>query len=184
MNKMLRLLHGDVGSGKTIVALISALHVITSGYQVAFLAPTEILAVQHYNFVKEKFKKLNINVFLLTASIDNKKQIINNIKSEKNLVIGTHALLQKNIIFKNLSYVIIDEQHRFGVNQRINIRNKGKKVDMLLMSATPIPRTMLLANLGDISVSTVKQKPFNTKINTILKSDRNIKEVISSHKRK
>jgi len=179
-NKMLRLLHGDVGSGKTIVALISALHVINSGYQVAFLAPTEILAIQHYNFVKEKFKKLNINVFLLTASIDNKKQIINNIKSEeKNLVIGTHALLQKNIIFKNLSYVIIDEQHRFGVNQRINIRNKGKKVDMLLMSATPIPRTMLLANLGDISVSTVKQKPFNTKINTILKSDRNINKVIS-----
>ena len=184
-NKMLRLLHGDVGSGKTIVALISALHVINSGYQVAFLAPTEILAIQHYNFVKEKFKKLNINVFLLTASIDNKKQIINNIKNEeKNLVIGTHAVLQKNIIFKNLSYVIIDEQHRFGVNQRINIRNKGNKVDMLLMSATPIPRTMLLANLGDISVSTVKQKPFNTKINTILKSDRNIKEVISFIKEK
>ncbi len=184
-NKMLRLLHGDVGSGKTIVALISALHVINSGYQVAFLAPTEILAIQHYNFVKKKFKQLNINVFLLTASIDNKKQIINKIKSdEKNLVIGTHALLQKNIIFKNLSYVIIDEQHRFGVNQRISIRNKGKKVDMLLMSATPIPRTMLLANLGDISVSTVKQKPFNTKINTILKSDRNIKKVISFIKEK
>ena len=182
---MLRLLHGDVGSGKTIVALISALHVINSGYQVAFLAPTEILAIQHYNFVKKKFKQLNINVFLLTASIDNKKQIINKIKSdEKNLVIGTHALLQKNIIFKNLSYVIIDEQHRFGVNQRISIRNKGKKVDMLLMSATPIPRTMLLANLGDISVSTVKQKPFNTKINTILKSDRNIKKVISFIKEK
>ena len=99
-------------------------------------------------------------------------------------MIGTHALLQKNIIFKNLSYVIIDEQHRFGVNQRISIRNKGKKVDMLLMSATPIPRTMLLANLGDISVSTVKQKPFNTKINTILKSDRNIKKVISFIKKK
>ena len=184
-NKMLRLLHGDVGSGKTIVALISALHVINSGYQVAFLAQTEISTIQHYNYVKEKFKKLNINVFLLTASIDNKKQIINNIKNEeKNLVIGTHAVLQKNIIFKNLSYVIIDEQHRFGVNQRINIRNKGNKVDMLLMSATPIPRTMLLANLGDISVSTVKQKPFNTKINTILKSDRNIKEVISFIKEK
>ena len=149
------------------------------------MAPTEILAIQHYNFVKKKFKLLNINVFLLTASIDNKKQIINKIKSdEKNLVIGTHALLQKNIIFKNLSYVIIDEQHRFGVNQRISIRNKGKKVDMLLMSATPIPRTMLLANLGDISVSTVKQKPFNTKINTILKSDRNIKKVISFIKEK
>ena len=105
---MLRLLHGDVGSGKTIVALISALHVINSGYQVAFLAPTEILAIQHYNFVKKKFKQLNINVFLLTASIDNKKQIINKIKSdEKSLVIGTHALLQNQ--------QAIDDSSRLGL---------------------------------------------------------------------
>ena len=177
--KMLRLLHGDVGSGKTIVAMVSALHVIHSGYQVALIAPTEILSTQHFNFIKDKFKKLYINVYLLTASIKNKKKILFDIKNnEKSLVIGTHALLQKNIIFNNLSYVIIDEQHRFGVKQRLNLRNKGKKVDMLLMSATPIPRTMLLTHLGDISTSTVKEKPFNTKIRTILKSEININEVI------
>ena len=178
-NKMLRLLHGDVGSGKTIVAIISALHAIQSGYQVVLIAPTEILANQHFNFIKDKFKKLHINVYLLTASIKNKNEVLHNIKNnEKNLVIGTHALLQKGVTFNNLSYVIIDEQHRFGVKQRLNLRNKGKKVDMLLMSATPIPRTMLLTNLGDISTSTVKQKPFNTKIRTILKSEKNINEVI------
>ena len=176
---MLRLLHGDVGSGKTIVAIISALHAIQSGYQVVLIAPTEILANQHFNFIKDKFKKLHINVYLLTASIKNKNEVLHNIKNnEKNLVIGTHALLQKGVTFNNLSYVIIDEQHRFGVKQRLNLRNKGKKVDMLLMSATPIPRTMLLTNLGDISTSTVKQKPFNTKIRTILKSEKNINEVI------
>lgn len=184
-NKMLRLLHGDVGSGKTIVAIISALHVIQSGYQVVLIAPTEILANQHFNFIKDKFKKLHINVYLLTASIKNKKEVLHDIKNnEKNLVIGTHALLQKNVNFNNLSYVIIDEQHRFGVKQRLSLRNKGKKVDMLLMSATPIPRTMLLTNLGDISTSTVKQKPFKTKIRTILKSEKNINEVIKFIKEK
>ncbi len=183
--KMLRLLHGDVGSGKTIVAIISALHVINSGYQVVLLAPTEILANQHFNFIKNKFNKLDINISLLTASIKNKKEVIDNIQNHENsLVIGTHALLQKNITFKNLSYVIVDEQHRFGVTQRITLRNKGKKVDMLLMSATPIPRTMMLTNLGDISISTVKQKPFNTKVTTILKSEKNMKEVINFIKEK
>ncbi len=183
--KMLRILHGDVGSGKTIVAIISALHVICSGYQVAILVPTELLANQHYDFIQERFKLLNINVCLLTSSTEYKSALHKKIENGNyNLVIGTHTLIQNNIRFKNLSYVIIDEQHRFGVEQRLKIRKKGSKVDMLLLSATPIPRTMLLVTLGDISISTIKEKPFTNKVTTILKSDKNLSEVIKYIKKK
>ncbi len=178
-NKMLRLLHGDVGSGKTVVAIISALHVIKSGYQVALMAPTELLAKQHYTSVKKIFENLSYNVALLTSSSENKGDVLKNIKTHKiNLVIGTHALIQKNVNFYNLSYVIIDEQHRFGVEQRLKIRNKGQSVDMLILSATPIPRTLMLATLGDISVSTLKQKPFNNTVKTILKSENNLNDIL------
>ncbi len=184
-SKMLRLLHGDVGSGKTVVAIMSALHVINSGYQVAILVPTEILANQHFDFVNDKLIKLKYKTCLLTASTNNKNLIKTKLANgECDLIIGTHSLLQDSIKFKNLSYVIIDEQHRFGVGQRLNIRNKGNKVDMLLLSATPIPRTMLLATLGDIKTSTIKKRPYKNKIKTILKSDKNITEVIKFIKNK
>ena len=177
--KMLRLLHGDVGSGKTVVAISSALHVINSGFQVALMVPTELLAIQHYNQVKDIFNKLKLKVYLLTSSSENKDECLKLITSGYiDLVIGTHSLIQKNVKFKKLSYVIIDEQHRFGVEQRLKLRNKGRKVDMLLLSATPIPRTMMLATLGDISVSTIKEKPFNNKVKTILKAEKNIDQII------
>ncbi len=177
--RTMRLLHGDVGSGKTVIAMISAYYVIKSGYQVALLAPTELLSKQHFYFFSKIFEKHNINCNLLLASTKNKKDIKKNLLTGKiELIIGTHALLQHTVKFKNLSFVIIDEQHRFGVDQRLKIREKGKKVDMLLLTATPIPRTMMLTILGDISVSTIKNKPFKTKTKTILKNEKNIKQVI------
>ena len=178
--RTLRLLHGDVGSGKTIVAMIVAYYVIKSGYQVALLTPTELLATQHYNFFSDLFNKEEINFDLLLASSLNKKKIKQDLfTGQIKLIIGTHALLQKDVKFKNLSLVIIDEQHRFGVEQRISIRNKGKKVDMLLLTATPIPRTMMLTILGDIAVSTIKEKPFKSNIETILKNEDNLEQVIT-----
>ena len=183
--RTLRLLHGDVGSGKTVVALMAAFYVIKSGYQVALLAPTELLAKQHYNFFSVLFKKENISSEILLASSINKKEIKDKLRNDQiDLVIGTHSLLQADVKFKNLSFVIIDEQHRFGVDQRLKITDKGKKVDTLLLTATPIPRTMMLTMLGDISVSTIKKKPFNAKINTILKNEKNLDQVLSFIKNK
>ena len=160
--KMFRLLQGDVGSGKTIVALLSAVNVINSGYQVCFMAPTEILARQHYNLAKSIFPK-NQELFLLTGATDSKdkKKIINEIKNKKNnIVFGTHALFQKKIIFKKLGYIVIDEQHKFGVKQRKKLSDKGgKNCDILLMSATPIPRTLIMSVYGDMDVSLIKKKP-------------------------
>lgn len=177
--RMMRLLHGDVGSGKTIVAFLSALFVINSGYQVAIMVPTEILAKQHFKVAQKLFDNSTFKLELLIASSKNKKEIYKNISNgSTHLIIGTQALIQEKLEFHNLSYVIIDEQHRFGVNQRLNFRDKGKNVDMLLLSATPIPRTMLLAALGDINLTTIKKKPFENKINTIIKSEDNIDEVI------
>ena len=178
--RTLRLLQGDVGSGKTVTAAISAYFVLNAGYQVAILVPTELLAKQHYEFFSRIFAKEEIHIKLLISSTLNKRNIKNELSSGKiNLIIGTHTLLQKDIKFSNLSFVIIDEQHRFGVEQRIKLRNKGKKVDMLLLTATPIPRTMMLTVLGDIAVSTIKQKPFSSKTKTILKNENNIKQVLS-----
>ncbi len=178
--RTLRLLHGDVGSGKTVIAMIAAFFVIKSGYQVALLAPTELLAKQHYKFFYELFKKENIRSEILLASSINKNQIKERLLNNKiDFLIGTHSLLQADVKFKNLSFVIIDEQHRFGVSQRLKIREKGEKVDTLLLTATPIPRTMMLTMLGDISASTIKKKPFNAKINTILKNEKNLNEVVS-----
>jgi ATP-dependent DNA helicase RecG len=161
-DKMFRLLQGDVGSGKTIVALLSAVNVINSGFQVCFMAPTEILARQHYNLAKSIFPK-NQELFLLTGATDlkDKKKIIDEIKNKKNnIVFGTHALFQKKIIFKKLGYIVIDEQHKFGVKQRKKLSDKGgKNCDILLMSATPIPRTLIMSVYGDMDVSLIKKKP-------------------------
>ena len=181
--KMFRLLQGDVGSGKTIVSLIAAANVIKSNWQVALMAPTEILAKQHYNLACKIFKSTNINIKFLSGNSDSKqkKLIQKNLINEKiNFLIGTHALFQKNIQFKNLGLVIIDEQHKFGVRQRIELSKKGgKNCDILLMSATPIPRTLILAVYGDMDVSRLVEKPMYRKdIITLSKPEEKIEEIL------
>ena len=181
--KMFRLLQGDVGSGKTIVSFIAAANVIRSNWQVALMAPTEILAKQHYKLALKIFKSSNISIEFLTGKSEpvEKKNIKDNLeKGNINFLIGTHALFQKNIAFKKLGLVIIDEQHKFGVKQRIELSNKGgKDCDILLMSATPIPRTLILAVYGDMDVSRLIEKPRNRKvIITLSKPEDKVDEVI------
>ena len=182
-NKMFRLLQGDVGSGKTIVALLSCLNVIEAGYQVAFMAPTEILASQHYNLAKRIFPK-NINIEILSNKIDTKKRkiVTENLKENKiNIIFGTHAIFQKKILFKNLGFIVIDEQHKFGVRQRKLLSDKGgKNCDILLMSATPIPRTLTMSIYGDMDVSIIREKPNHRKdILTYSKIENKIDEVLN-----
>ena len=180
--KMFRLLQGDVGSGKTVVALISSLNVISCGYQVAIMAPTEILAKQHFALTKELFEN-NINIGLLTSKTNyaERKKIIDNISNNKiNILIGTHSLFQDKIKFKKLGLIIIDEQHKFGVKQRKKLSDKGgKDCDILVMSATPIPRTMIMTIFGDMDTSIIKTKPKNRKnVITYSKLDTKINDVI------
>ena len=182
-NKMFRLLQGDVGSGKTIISLIAAANVIKSNWQVAFMAPTEILAKQHYDLATKILKNTNINIEFLTGKLDlSKKKIIQNevVNGKINFLIGTHALFQKDVNFKNLGLVIIDEQHKFGVKQRIELSKKGgKNCDILLMSATPIPRTLVLTSYGDMDVSRLIEKPLNRKdIITLSKPEEKINEIL------
>ena len=181
--KMFRLLQGDVGSGKTIVAIIAAYNVINAGFQVAIMAPTEILARQHYSSIKKNFNS-SINVEILSGQTDHRsrKKILNNLERNKiNLLIGTHAIFQKKINFKNLGLIIIDEQHKFGVNQRKKLSDKGgDDCDILLMSATPIPRTLTMTIYGDMDISLIKQKPkFRKKVTTYTKLDSKINEIIN-----
>ena len=182
-HKMFRLLQGDVGCGKTIVALIACLNVIQSNYQVAFMAPTEILAKQHYELAKKIFDK-NINISLLTSKTENnlRKKIFYGLNNNKiNILIGTHSLFQENIKFFNLGLIVIDEQHKFGVKQRKKLSDKGGiNCDVLVMSATPIPRTMIMTIFGDMDTSIIKNKPENRKeIKTYSKLDTKINEIIS-----
>lgn len=165
---MYRLLQGDVGSGKTIVAILAATNVLNKNYQVAFMAPTEILANQHFEKFKDWFSKTNVKVELLTGNIkgNRRKIILEEIANGTvNLVVGTHALFQENVNFNNLGLCIIDEQHRFGVKQRLDLMNKGKKNQyfphQLMMSATPIPRTLSMSFFADLEVSTIKEMPRN-----------------------
>jgi ATP-dependent DNA helicase RecG len=181
-SKMFRLLQGDVGSGKTIVALISALNVIESGYQVAFMAPTEILATQHYNLARNLYSN-KINIEILTGKTDyyEKKRINKEINSKKiNIIFGTHSLFQKKINFSNLGYIIIDEQHKFGVRQRKLLSDKGgSNCDVLLMSATPIPRTLIMSVYGDMDISIIREKPAHRKeIITYSKLESKISDII------
>ena len=181
--KMFRILQGDVGSGKTIVAFIGAANVIHSNYQVAMMSPTEILAIQHYDLAKKIFKNLNVNIELITSKTKYKEKLLiqKKLKNGKiNFLIGTHSLFQKGIVFNNLGLVIIDEQHKFGVRQRIQLSNKGgKNCDILLMSATPIPRTLIMAVYGDMDVSRIIEKPKNRKkIITLSKPEDKIDEVL------
>lgn len=166
-----RLIQGDVGSGKTVVSMVLLLYMIENSYQGVMMAPTEILATQHYLSVKEKFENLGIKVALLTGSFSGKKKqnIIRDIQNgDIDIVIGTHALIEENVIFKNLGMIIIDEQHRFGVNQRKALRDKGVLANLIVMSATPIPRSLALSIYGDLDVSVIDslppgRKPIKTK---------------------
>ena len=182
-SKMFRLLQGDVGSGKTIVSFISALNVISSNFQVALMAPTEILARQHFNLAKKIFPK-HISIELLSSKSENivKKKIIKDLKDNKTqMVFGTHAIFQKKIIFANLGYIIIDEQHKFGVRQRKLLSDKGgNNCDVLLMSATPIPRTLTMSVYGDMDVSIIKEKPNSRKeVKTYSKLENKIDDVLN-----
>ena len=181
-NKMFRLLQGDVGSGKTIVSLISALNVIESGYQVAFMAPTEILAKQHFNLSKKIFPNtINLEILSSKTQYLKKKIILDKVKNNKiNIVFGTHSLFQKKILFNNLGYIIIDEQHKFGVKQRKLLSDKGgRNCDVLLMSATPIPRTLTMTLYGDMDLSIIREKPkFRKEIKTYSKLESKIEDVI------
>ncbi len=180
--RMFRIIQGDVGSGKTIVSLISIINVIKSGYQCALMAPTEILAKQHYELSKKILNKINIQIDFLTGKTEYKdrKMILNNLSNgSTDLLIGTHALFQRKINFKNLGFVVIDEQHKFGVKQRSELAKKGgENCDVLLMSATPIPRTMMMSLYGDMDVSKIKEKPSKRKkIITLSKPEKKINEI-------
>ena len=182
---MYRLLQGDVGSGKTIVAIMSLIANYSSGYQGAFMAPTDILARQHYSQIKQMLTNLksNIKVELLVSSLPNlkKKEIVDMIaNNEVDIIIGTHALIQDKILFKKLGLAIIDEQHRFGVNQRKKLREKGKDVEFLLMSATPIPRTLAISLYGDMDVSTLSDIPYKKRnVETKVIEGKSIKPILN-----
>lgn len=163
---MNRLLQGDVGSGKTIVSIIAAYKAVKSGYQAAIMAPTSILASQHLESFTEILEKYNIRCELLISSSTKKKkeEILEKLKNgEIDVLIGTHAILEDNVIFKNLGLVVTDEQHRFGVRQRSKIASKGKNPDVLVMTATPIPRTLALILYGDLDISIIDELPPNRK---------------------
>jgi len=182
--KMLRVLQGDVGSGKTIVSLIAAYAAINSGYQVAFLCPTELLAKQHFFLSKKIFNNLDCKIELLSGKIKiSEQKNVRSLISSGNidLIIGTHSLFQEKTLFHNLGLIIIDEQHKFGVQQRINLSLKGNiNTDVLLMTATPIPRTLILTNYGDMDISTIKEKPFNNiNISTLAKQAEKIDEILN-----
>ncbi|MDD4779842.1 MAG: ATP-dependent DNA helicase RecG [Tissierellia bacterium] len=161
---MNRLVQGDVGSGKTIVAIYAMLIAASSGFQSSMMAPTEILAQQHYDTIREYVERieLNIKISFLSGSTkeSDKKEILNDLKLGKiDIIIGTHALIEDNVIFKNIGLVVTDEQHRFGVRQRAMLSNKGKNPDVLVMTATPIPRTLALMIYGDLDISIIDEMP-------------------------
>ena len=181
-NKMFRLLQGDVGSGKTIVSLLAAYNTINSGFQVAVMAPTEILARQHFNLAKKIFPE-NLSVEFISGKSDYKikKIILNKLEENKiDIIFGTHAIFQKKVIFKNLGLIIIDEQHKFGVNQRKKLSDKGgNNCDVLLMTATPIPRTLTMTMYGDMDISIIREKPKSRKpIKTYSKLENKIEDVL------
>ena len=179
---MFRLLQGDVGSGKTIVSLLSAFNTVRSGFQVAVMAPTEILARQHFTLC-EKLFPLDVRIELLSgkSTYKDKRNIIDKLSKKKiDIIFGTHALFQKKVEFKKLGLIVIDEQHKFGVNQRKKLSDKaGKDCDVLLMTATPIPRTLTMTIYGDMDLSIIREKPSVRKpIKTYSKLESNIDDII------
>jgi len=181
-NRMNRLVLGDVGSGKTVVAIIGLYINYLAGYQGSMMAPTEILARQHYANVSSMFKDTDIKVALLVGSmkVSEKKKVYQQLENgEIDILIGTHALISEGVNFKNLGFVITDEQHRFGVNQRSNLQNKGVLSDVLYLSATPIPRTYAMTIYGDMDTSIIKTKPSGRKdIITKVKKESELKDVL------
>ena len=161
---MNRLLQGDVGCGKTVVSIIASYKAVKSGYQVAIMAPTAILAKQHLENFKKNLEKYDIKCELLVSGITKKQKegILENLKNGQiDILIGTHAILEDNVEFKNLGFVVTDEQHRFGVRQRAKINSKGINPDVLVMTATPIPRTLALILYGDLDISIINELPPN-----------------------
>ncbi len=180
--RMFRILQGDVGSGKTIVSLLTIANVIENNYQCAFMGPTEILSYQHFKLAEKIFEDTNFNIKFLTGKteLNNRRSILRDLANGKiDLIIGTHALFQKNIKFKNLGYAVIDEQHKFGVKQRSDLAKKGgDNCDLLLMSATPIPRTMMMSLYGDMDISKIREKPSSRKsIQTLSKPEKKIDQL-------
>ena len=184
--RMNRLLQGDVGSGKTIVAFIGLIAAVEAGGQGAIMAPTEILARQHFETLLPLAEKAGISLSLLTGRDkgNSRRSKLAALKGgETNIIIGTHALFQADVVFQDLRFAVVDEQHRFGVNQRLELGKKGSVVDLLIMTATPIPRSLALAQYGDMDISIIKQKPPGRKpINTALISDVRIDEVVDKLK--
>ena len=181
-SRMFRLLQGDVGSGKTIVSMIAAVNCINAGYQTSFMVPTEILAKQHFSFAKKYLPK-NVKIEMLTgkSKYADRKKILENLKLGKiDFLIGTHSLFQKKVEYNKLGLIIIDEQHKFGVRQRKELSEKGgNNCDVLVMSATPIPRTMMMTVYGDMDLTLIKEKPKNRKkIVTYSKLEDKISEII------
>ena len=178
--QMNRLLQGDVGSGKTIVSFIALYMNYLAGYQGSLMAPTEILSIQHYNNIKKILPDLNIELLTGKTKAKEKNEILEKLKNnEIDILIGTHSLISENVVYSNLGLVITDEQHRFGVNQRANLKNKGTNPDILYMSATPIPRTYALTIYGDMEVSNIKTMPSGRiEVKTLLKKDSEIKDVL------
>ena len=186
-NKVMnRLIQGDVGSGKTIVSFVGVLMNYLSGFQSAMMVPTEILAVQHYNSAVSLFKNTDMRIELLTSNLSKAKR--NNIlrkleNGEIDFIVGTQSLIQKDVIYKKLGLVICDEQHRFGVNQRNILKNKGVLPDIISMSATPIPRTYALTIYGDMDVSSIKTKPEGRiEVSTLVKEEKEIIDVLKMMK--
>lgn len=181
-SRMNRILQGDVGSGKTIVGILAMYLNYLSGYQSALMSPTEILAIQHYNNIKSLLKDTKINVELLVGSQTKKEKqaIYKELESGNiDMIVGTHALIQEEVKYKDLGLVITDEQHRFGVNQRALLNNKGTMPDVLYMSATPIPRTYALTIYGDMDVSIIKEMPKGRiPVKTYVKKDTEVKDVL------
>ena len=178
--RMNRLLLGDVGSGKTVVSAIALYINYLGGYQGVLMAPTEVLAIQHYETISNQLKELNVALLVGSQKVSEKKKIVKDLNEGSiDILIGTHAILSDNVVFNNLGLVVTDEQHRFGVNQRKIIQNKGVMTDILYMSATPIPRTYALALYGDMDMSIIKTKPSGRKeIKTCVKKESEIKEVL------
>ena len=187
-NKMFRLIQGDVGSGKTIIALLAIADIVDSGFQAALMAPTEILALQHYNYFKEIFGFSNIKIELLTGknTINEKKLIFKKLEQQQiDIIIGTQSLYNNNLNFKSLGIIVIDEQHKFGVNQRLNLQNKSPNSHVLIMSATPIPRSLTFAVYGEIDISIIKDKPRGRKeIITTIISNNKIDQLVAGIERK
>ena len=184
---MNRLLQGDVGSGKTVVAMIAAYKAVKSGYQATIMAPTAILASQHLESFQGILEELGIRVELLISSVTKKKkaEILEKLQNgEIDILIGTHAILEENVVFKNLGLVVTDEQHRFGVKQRGTIASKGKNPDVIAMSATPIPRTLALILYGDLDISIIDELPPNRKKIETYAVRKNMEERVNNFIRK